>query len=74
MLGMLLVFALAAPLPVAEYGDSLLFIAGFNAYLREEYDVAVENLNRVIKEYPGSPFRDMSLFCLARASYLTGDH
>ena len=74
MLGMLLVFALASPLPATESGDSQLFIAGFNAYQREEYGVAVEKLNRVIKEYPGSPFRDMSLFWLACASYRTGDH
>ena len=74
MLGMFLVFALASPLPATESGDSQLFIAGFNAYQREEYGVAVEKLNRVIKEYPGSPFRDMSLFWLACASYRTGDH
>lgn len=64
---------LAGPLQAAESEDAQLFIAGFNAYQKEEYGVAVQKLSRVLKEYPTSPLRDMTLFWLARASYRTGD-
>ena len=64
---------LTGPLQAAESGDAQLFIAGFNAYQKEEYGVTVQKLSRILKEYPTSPLRDMTLFWLARASYRTGD-
>jgi TolA-binding protein len=74
LLGILIaVTLLAGPLQAAESGDAQLFIAGFNAYQKEEYGVAVQKLSRMLKEFPTSPLHDMNLFWLARASYRTGD-
>ena len=74
LLGILIaVTLLSEPLHAAESGDAQLFIAGFNAYQKEEYGVTVQKLSRILKEYPASPLRDMTLFWLARATYRTGD-
>lgn len=74
LLGILIAITLlTGPLQAAESGDAQLFIAGFNAYQKEEYGVAVQKLSRILKEYPASPLRDMTLFWLARATYRTGD-
>jgi uncharacterized membrane protein len=67
------VLLFAAPIMGAESGDSTLFLAGFNAYQKGDYRIAVEKLSKVLTEYPTTPLRDMTLFWLARSNYRSGD-
>ncbi len=73
MISLLLVVLLAAPLMGSESGDSSLFLAGFNAYQKGDYQLAIDKLSKVLKDYPTTPLRDMTLFWLARSNYRSGD-
>ncbi len=73
LLSLLLIVLLAAPLMGAETGDSSLFLAGFNAYQKGDYQLAIDKLSKVLKDYPTTPLRDMTLFWLARSNYRSGD-
>jgi uncharacterized membrane protein len=53
--------------------DSQIFIAGFNAYQKKDFAVAIENMSSLLKKYPGTPLRDMAIFWLARANYKAGN-
>jgi len=65
---------LAAPLVIAqEGGDSQIFLSGFNAFQQKDYSSAVSRLSEVLKKHPDTPLRDMTLFWLARAYYMSGN-
>lgn len=71
---MLLATLLCAATVVAQdTEDSQLFLSGFNAYQQKDYPVAVTRLDDVLKKYPESPLRDMTLFWLARSHYKAGN-
>jgi len=53
--------------------DSQVFISGFNAYQQKDYTSAIQKMNDVLKKYPDTPLRDMTLFWLARAYYKSGN-
>ena len=55
-----------------ETEDSQLFLTGFNAYQQQDFPAAVTRLGDVLKKYPDTPLRDMTLFWLARAHYKAG--
>ncbi|QOX80623.1 DUF11 domain-containing protein [Trichlorobacter lovleyi] len=63
----------AATVVAQETEDSQLFLSGFNAYQQKEYPAAVSRLGEVLKKYPDTPLRDMTLFWLARAHYKVGN-
>jgi len=63
----------AATVVAQETEDSQLFLSGFNAYQQKEYPAAVARLGEVLKKYPETPLRDMTLFWLARAHYKVGN-
>lgn len=74
MFGLLVATAVpAASQPASESAEAQLFIDGFNAYQDHDDGLAVEKLYRVLREYPASTLRDMSLYWLARALYRSGD-
>ena len=53
--------------------DSQVFISGFNAYQQKDYATTIKKMNEVLKKYPDTPLRDMTLFWLARAYYKSGN-
>ncbi len=63
----------AAPSFALDSQDSQIFINGFNAYQKKEYQTAVDKMTQVLKNYPDSQLRDMALFWLARANYKAGN-
>ncbi len=73
LIPLLLIVLLATPLMGSESGDSSLFLAGFNAYQKGDYQLAIDKLSKVLKDYPTTPLRDMTLFWLARSNYRSGD-
>jgi uncharacterized membrane protein len=70
----LLFVALLLPAPAfaLDSEDSQIFITGFNAYQKKDYQAAIDNLSRLLKKYPDTPLKDMGLFWLARANYKAG--
>lgn len=56
-----------------ETEDSQIFMSGFNAYQQKNYPVAITRMNEVLKKYPDSPLRDMTIFWLARSYYKNGN-
>ncbi|MDK9717967.1 MAG: hypothetical protein OEL57_08675 [Trichlorobacter sp.] len=62
----------AATVVAQETEDSQLFLSGFNAYQQQDFPAAVTRLGDVLKKYPDTPLRDMTLFWLARAHYKAG--
>jgi len=63
----------AVPVFAQETEDSQIFLSGFNAYQQKKYPVAVARLSEVLKKYPETPLRDMTLFWLARSHYKAGN-
>lgn len=63
----------AVPVFAQETEDSQIFLSGFNAYQQKKYPVAVTRLSEVLKKYPETPLRDMTLFWLARSHYKAGN-
>lgn len=63
----------AATVVAQETEDSQLFLTGFNAYQQQDFPAAVTRLGDVLKKYPDTPLRDMTLFWLARAYYKAGN-
>ena len=45
----------------------------FNAYQQKDFSAATTRLGDVLKKYPDTPLRDMTLFWLARAHYKAGN-
>lgn len=64
---------IASPVVAADSKDSQIFISGFNAYQKKDYQAAVEKMTTVLKNYPDTQLRDMALFWLARANYKAGN-
>ena len=71
----LIIFSLICSVPVSaqETEDSQLFLTGFNAYQQKNYTSAVNQLSEVLKKFPDTPLRDMTLFWLARSYYNSGN-
>lgn len=63
----------AVPVFAQETEDAQIFLSGFNAYQQKKYPVAVTRLSEVLKKYPETPLRDMTLFWLARSHYKAGN-
>ncbi|WP_084201453.1 tetratricopeptide repeat protein [Geobacter pickeringii] len=63
---------LSSPAHAVNSEDSQIFIAGFNAYQKKDYQSAIERMKTVLEKYPDTPLRDMAIFWLARASYKAG--
>ncbi len=74
LFGLLIAIILvAAPSFALDSQDSQIFITGFNAYQKKEYQTAVDKMTQVLKNYPESQLRDMALFWLARANFKAGN-
>lgn len=77
--GVFLLLILATlTLSVAAFGgeqpeDSKLFLTGFDLYQKKDYARSTATLNELIKKYPDSPLRDMTLFWLSRSYYRSGN-
>ncbi|WP_243371096.1 tetratricopeptide repeat protein [Geotalea sp. SG265] len=52
--------------------DSQIFITGFNAYQKKDYQTTVDKMGALLKNYPDTPLRDMAIFWLARANFKAG--
>ena len=63
----------AATVVAQETEDSQLFLSGFNAYQQKDFSAATTRLGDVLKKYPETPLRDMTLFWLARAHFKAGN-
>ncbi len=70
---LLVVFLFVRPVIAQESEDSQLFLSGFNAYQQKDFSKAASLLNEVLKKYPDTPLRDMTLFWLARSHYKVGN-
>ncbi|BBA71678.1 hypothetical protein YM18_3168 [Geobacter sulfurreducens] len=63
---------LTSPAFAVTSEDSQIFIAGFNAYQKKDYQAAIDRMKTVLDKYPDTPLRDMAIFWLARASFKAG--
>ncbi|ABB33440.1 pentapeptide repeat protein [Geobacter metallireducens GS-15] len=63
---------LSTPVYAVNSDDSQVFIAGFNAYQKKDYQTAIERMKTVLEKYPDTPLRDMAIFWLARANFKAG--
>ena len=63
---------LSSPVYAVNSEDSQIFIAGFNAYQKKDYQTAIEQMKAVLEKYPDTPLRDMAIFWLARANFKAG--
>lgn len=63
---------LSTPVYAVNSEDSQVFIAGFNAYQKKDYQTAIERMKTVLEKYPDTPLRDMAIFWLARANFKAG--
>lgn len=61
------------PVIAEETEDSRIFLAGFNAYQKNDFTSAVTSLSDLLQKYPDTPLRDMTLFWLARSHYKAGN-
>lgn len=72
-IALLLCASLCAPSAFCQdTEDSQIFIAGFNAYQRQDFTTTITRMEEVLKKYPDTTLRDMALFWLARAHYKSG--
>ena len=71
----LLLLALLVPAPAfsLDSEDSQIFISGFNAYQKKEYQAAVDNMSSLLQKYPDTSLKDMAIFWLAKANYKAGN-
>ena len=69
----IIVSLLSNPAYAVNSEDSQIFIAGFNAYQKKDYQTAVERMKAVLDTYPDTPLRDMAIFWLARANFKAGN-
>ena len=73
LLGVFLIALLfASPAYCVYTQDSQIFITGFNAYLKRDYQTAIENLTTVLEKYPDTSLRDMAVLWLSRAYFKAG--
>lgn len=71
---LVIISSLSAPAAFCqETEDSQIFIAGFNAYQRQDYTASIEKMNEVLQKHPDTPLRDMALFWLSRSYYKAGN-
>ena len=75
LLAALLLIALIFPAPAfsLDSEDSQIFISGFNAYQKKDYQAAIESMSGLLRNYPETPLKDMVIFWLARANYKAGN-
>jgi uncharacterized membrane protein len=74
ILAVLLLVAVLLPAPAfaLDSEDSQIFISGFNAYQKKDFETAIEKMSVLLKSYPDTPLKDMAVFWLARANYKAG--
>ncbi|MFA7404609.1 MAG: tetratricopeptide repeat protein [Pelobacteraceae bacterium] len=53
--------------------DYQIFITGFDAYQRKDFNTSKNKLNEVLEKFPDTPLRDVSLFWLSRSYYRIGN-
>ncbi|WP_223908075.1 tetratricopeptide repeat protein [Geobacter sp. AOG1] len=70
---MLVTSLFANPVFALDSEDSQIFITGFNAYQKRDYQGAIDKMSLVLQKYPDTPLRDMAIFWLARANYKAGN-
>ena len=75
VLAVLLLVAVLLPAPAfsLDSEDSQIFISGFNAYQKKDYNTTIDNMSVLLKKYPDTSLRDMAIFWLARAYYKAGN-
>jgi len=74
LLGVFLIALLfASPAYCVDTKDSQIFITGFNAYLKRDYQTVIENLTTVLEKYPDTSLRDMAVLWLSRAYFKAGN-
>ena len=73
LLGLIFLSFLAPAAYPADSEDAQIFITGFNAYQKKDYQGAVDSMSLVLQKYPDTPLRDMAIFWLARSHYKRGD-
>jgi len=75
ILAVFLLVAVLLPAPAfsLDSEDSQIFISGFNAYQRKDFNAAIDNMSTLLKKYPETPLKDMAIFWLARANYKAGN-
>ena len=56
----------------SESEDSLLYITGYDAFLKKDYLTASERMSLILQKYPDTPLRDVVMFLRARADYNAG--
>jgi uncharacterized membrane protein len=69
----LIVLFVASPAYSVDTQDAQIFITGFNAYMKKDYQTAINNLSEVLTKYPETPLRDMTLFWLSNSHYKVGN-
>ena len=69
----LIALLFATPAYSVDTKDSQIFITGFNAYLKRDYQTAIENLSGVLEKYPDTSLRDMALLWLSRSHLKAGN-
>jgi hypothetical protein len=74
ILAIFLLVAVLLPAPAfsLDSEDSQIFISGFNAYQKKDFNTAIETMSTLLKKYPDTPLKDMAIFWLARANYKAG--
>ncbi len=72
VLALVILVIFSIPASAANPDEYTVFISGFTAFQKQDYGAAVEKMTLFLKEYPGTPLRDMALFWLARAHYRLG--
>jgi tetratricopeptide (TPR) repeat protein len=53
--------------------DTQVFIAGFNAFQKQDYKKSVERMELIVRQYPNSQLYDTALFWLARSHFKLGN-
>src|SRR6516164_3753467 len=69
----LIALLLPAPALSLDSDDSQLFISGFNAYQRKDYNSAIKQMTTLLQKYPHTPLKDVTIFWLATSYYETGN-
>jgi outer membrane lipoprotein YfiO len=69
----LIALFIASPAYSVDTKDSQIFITGFNAYLKRDYQTAIENLTSVLEKYPDTSLRDMAILWLSRSYFKAGN-
>jgi uncharacterized membrane protein len=73
VVGLVLVMQLSTPAYPQDSEEYKLFITGFKAYQGNDFQTTIDSMSQVLKNYPDTSLRDMTLFWLARAYYKTGN-